>query len=143
MLLRRMKIPVIRSSDLSTCYDFLSVALPTGPQVSGSGRQRAARPNPLCPDCGCENVTVIARSLYAADQLLSSKRNVLSIRSVICWDPLAFATPIAATSYKSFPLISLSVISVRDGFNEITNDPLYLCPVLLNFNYAEVVNTKI
>jgi hypothetical protein len=56
---------------------------------------------------------------------------------------LAFVTPIAASSYKSFPLISLSVISVRDGFNEITNDPLYLCPVLLNFNYAEVVTTKI
>src|ERR1700757_1427627 len=117
-----MKIPVIRSSDLSTCYDFLSVALPTGPQVSGSGRQRAARPNPLCPDCGCENVTVIARSLYAADQLLSSKRSVLSIRSVICRDLgacHAYRGPQRGGSFKSFLLILLSVINVGDVFNEI------------------------
>ena len=140
MLLRRMKIPVIRSSDLSTCYDFLSVALPTGPQVSGSGSKRAARPNPLCPDCGCENVTVIAR------QLLSSKRSVLSIRSVICRDLgacHAYRGPQRGCSFKSFLLILLSVINVGDVFNEITNDRLYLYLVLLDVNYTEVVNTTI
>jgi hypothetical protein len=46
-------------------------------------------------------------------------------------------------SYKSFPVIPLSVIGVGVVFNEITNDPLYLYLVLLNVNYAEVVNTTI
>jgi hypothetical protein len=75
--------------------------------------------------------TPVGQSLFRLDQ---SFAGIFGVRH-------AYRGQQRGCSYKSFPLIRLSVISIEDIFNEITNDPRYLYLVLLNVNYAEVVNT--
>jgi len=133
MLPRRLTIDAGQSLGLLACYCSISIALPTGLQVSGSGRQRAARARPGLPrlplrqpNCHCP-VSIRGRSCS------SSQWNVLSIRSVICRDLRGsprLSRPAARLQLSSLPLIPLLVIGVGDIFTGITNDPLYLYQLL-------------
>jgi hypothetical protein len=70
-------------------------------------RTTARSADPICQDCRCGNVTVIARSRYAAGQLLFKPMECSFDQISHLPGSLAFATPIAASSataaIKAYP----------------------------------------
>jgi hypothetical protein len=82
--------------------------------VHDSARAAARR----CPDCRCGKVAVIARSRYAAGQLLFKRVKCFCDQISHLLGSLAVATTIAAssTAAKSLPLILLSAIRLEMSF---------------------------
>jgi hypothetical protein len=89
--------------------------------LAAGSEDSACAPDPLCPDCRCGAVTVIAQSRYAAGQLLQA--NGMFFRSD-----------------QSFA----GIFGVRHAYRgQQLRSTLFVSPSFFNVNHPEVVNTTI